>query len=66
MFRRGNQPEKEQMKRRISPRMVQAGNANRRDNPYDKKIRLWRRILFKQTDYQYMEILAFSLVPIPA
>ena len=26
-------------KKRISPRMVQAGNANRRDNPYDRKIR---------------------------
>ena len=42
--------------------MVQAGNANRRDNPYDKKIRQWR-ILSWQVDYQSMEILAFSLVP---
>ena len=35
----GKQTGKVQTKRRISPRMVQAGNANRRDNPYDRKIR---------------------------
>ena len=51
--------------KRISPRMVQAGNANRRDNPYDRKIRP-QTYPVRQMDYQSMEILAFSLVPISA
>ena len=62
----GERNRKWAIKKRTSPRMVQAGNANRRDNPYDRKIRLWGRILSRQMDYQYMEILAFSLVPISA
>jgi len=38
----GKQTGKRAIEKRISPRMVQAGNANRRDNPYDRKIRPMR------------------------
>ena len=38
---------------RTFPRMVQAGNANRRDDPYDREIRPYRRTPPGQMDHQY-------------
>ena len=51
------------IKKRIPSHIVQAGNANRRDNPCNKRIRpQCERTLSRQRDYQYKENLAFLLV----
>ena len=50
--------------KRIFPRMIQAGNANRRDDPYDRKTRPMQTYPVRAEGSSVNGNLAFSLVPI--